>query len=47
MINQEFEKKVNPESVVWQTLETDYWINYLKDLFKEHFEETNSIYLKR
>ena len=24
-IKKEFEKKVNPETVIWQRLETDYW----------------------
>ena len=28
--------------MVWQTPETEYWINYLKNLVKEHFEQTNS-----
>ena len=41
-ISDEFEKKVNPESVVWQDVETDYWKNYLKKLVLEHFNETNS-----
>ena len=41
-INNEFEKRVNDETVVWQTPETDYWINYLKSLIEEHFKETNS-----
>ena len=41
-VNKQFHKKVNPETVIWQTLETEYWINYLKDLVKEHFEQTNS-----
>jgi len=40
--NNQFEKKVNPESVIWQNLETDYWINYLKNLVEQHFKETNS-----
>ena len=40
--NQQFEKKVNPEPVVWQNVETDYWKAYLKNLIKEHFEETGS-----
>ena len=38
----EFEKKVNPDSVVWQKIETDYWINYLKELILEHLKETGS-----
>ncbi len=37
--SQEFEKKVNPESVVWQNVETDYWKENLKNLIKEHHEE--------
>ena len=40
--SREFEKKVNNESVVWQNVETDYWKKFLKDLIKEHFEETRS-----
>ena len=40
--SQEFRKKVNPESVVWQNVETDYWINFLMKLVKEHSEETGS-----
>ena len=31
-ISKKFDKKVNPETVVWQTPETDYWITYLKNL---------------
>ena len=38
----EFENYVNPNSVVWQEPETDYWVNYLKNLIKEHFKETQS-----
>ena len=38
----EFEKKVNPESVIWQRLETEYWKNLLKNLVQKHFEETQS-----
>ena len=41
-INNEFDKKANPESIIWQTPETEYWINYLKGLVKEHHIETNS-----
>ena len=40
--NGKFETKVNPESVVWQRLETKYWKTFLKDLINEHFRETNS-----
>jgi len=38
----DFEKYVNPESVIWQKIETRYWINYLKSLIEEHYKETNS-----
>ena len=38
----DFEKKANPESIIWQPVETKYWSNYLKGLIKEHFNETNS-----
>ena len=40
--SKEFEKKVNPESVVWQNIETDYWKKYLKQLILEHSKETMS-----
>ena len=42
----EFEKKVNPESVVWQNVETEYWINFLKNMVLEHSEETSSLISK-
>ena len=38
----EFEKKVNPETVVWQKVETEYWSKFLKHLIQKHFEETKS-----
>ncbi len=41
-LNQEFENYVNPNSVIWQTPQTDYWKNYLRNLIKEHFKETQS-----
>jgi len=41
-LNNDFEKKVNPETVVWQTPETDYWKGFLKNLLEEHLKETNS-----
>jgi glutamate synthase (NADPH/NADH) large chain len=46
-INKKFDKKVNPETVVWQTPETDHWIAYLKKLVKEHHQETNSDFSKK
>tara|TARA_B100000700_G_C14950696_1_gene811505 strand:- start:335 stop:1480 length:1146 start_codon:yes stop_codon:yes gene_type:complete len=41
--HKEFTKKVNPETVIWQPPETNYWINYLKELLEEHFKETGSV----
>jgi glutamate synthase (NADPH/NADH) large chain len=40
--NKDFEKKANPETIIWQTPETDYWVNLLKKLIEEHSIETNS-----
>ena len=40
--NNEFEKRANPESIIWQSVETEYWINCLKKLIQEHSKETNS-----
>ena len=40
--SKEFEKKVNPETVVWQTIETKYWMSFLKKFVLEHSKETNS-----
>ena len=37
-LNNDFEKKVNPETVIWQRPETDYWKNFLKNLIEEHFK---------
>ena len=38
----QFEKKVNAESVIWQRPETNYWIEELKSMIKKHLVETNS-----
>ena len=40
--DREFEKKANPETIIWQSPETNYWVHYLKDLVEEHLLETNS-----
>ena len=40
--NNEFEKRVNSESVVWQSVESKFWINILQKLIEEHSKETNS-----
>ncbi len=42
-----FDKKVNPESVVWQTPETKFWIEHLRKLIQEHAIETNSTISKK
>ena len=43
----DFEKKVNPETVIWQRLETEYWERFLKNLIKRHFDETDSMIAKQ
>ncbi len=43
----QFDKKVNPESVVWQTPETKFWIEHLRKLIQEHSIETNSTISKK
>jgi glutamate synthase (NADPH/NADH) large chain len=40
------EKKINPESVVWQKVETEYWTKFLKKMVLEHSEETDSLLSK-
>ena len=44
--SQQFGKKVNSESVVWQNVETDYWKEILKNLIYEHVKETGSKFSK-
>ena len=45
--NHEFENYVNSSSVIWQVPETNYWINYLKNLIQGHFRETQSEIAKK
>ncbi len=45
--NSDFEKYVNPETVVWQKIETEYWFKYLSKIINEYFEETNSEIAKK
>jgi len=40
--NNEFENYANPDSIIWQIPEVEYWKNYLKKLINEHFIETQS-----
>ncbi len=44
--SQDFENKVNPDSVIWQNVETEYWIKFLKKLIIEHSKETGSLVSK-
>ena len=37
-----FENFVNPASIIWQKIETDYWKNFLKDNVNEFHKKTNS-----
>ena len=41
--SKDFENKVNPESVIWQSVETEYWKGILKSLILEHSNETDSL----
>ena len=45
--NKELEKRINPDTVIWQKIETDYWREFLKSLILRHFKETNSDYSKK
>jgi len=42
-----FENFVNPVSVIWQQVETDYWKNFLKENLKDFLEETKSNIAKK
>ena len=37
-----FENYANPNSIIWQPVETDYWKEFLKNNLKEFIKETNS-----
>jgi len=43
----EFENYANPDSIIWQPVETDYWKNYLKDNLNNFFKETKSKIAKK
>ena len=40
--NNEFPKKANSETIIWQTPETEFWKNNLKKLVSKHYQETES-----
>ncbi|HEY9091996.1 MAG TPA: glutamate synthase large subunit [Parasphingorhabdus sp.] len=41
-LNRDFEKLANPETIVWQRLESDYWEQHLKGLIEQHYRATDS-----
>ena len=42
-----FESYVNPSSIIWQPVETEYWKKFLKENLKDFFKETNSLITKK
>jgi glutamate synthase (NADPH/NADH) large chain len=46
-IKNNFENFVNPTSVIWQKIETNYWIDYLKSNLEDFMKETNSVIAKK
>jgi len=42
-----FERRVNPETVIWQRLESPYWTDVLKALIRRHAEATHSTFAER
>jgi len=41
-----FENFVNPTSIIWQQVETDFWKSFLKEKLNEFLQETNSVVAK-
>ena len=41
------ENVINPNSVIWQKVETKYWLDFLYILLEKHAEETASEYAKK
>ncbi len=41
-LDRNFEKHANPESLVWQRLDSDYWEEHLKSLIEAHHRTTDS-----
>ena len=46
-INDQLENFANPASIIWQSIETDFWKSFLKEKLNEFFKETNSIVAKK
>jgi len=42
-----FESYVNPSSIIWQSIETEYWKKFLKENLEDFFKETNSLIAKK
>ena len=42
-----FENFVNPTSIIWQQVETDFWKSFLKEKLNEFLKETNSVVAKK
>ncbi len=42
-----FENYVNPNSIIWQSVETNFWKKYLNDTLKEFYNETESSIVKK
>jgi len=40
-------ERINPDAVIWQRVETDYWEGVLRDLVAEHARETQSRFADR
>ena len=45
--NDKFEDFVNPSSIIWQSVETDFWKEFLKNNLKDFLKETNSHVAKK
>ena len=43
----DFVNFANPNSIIWQPIETGYWKKYLKDKLEQFFTETNSKVAKK
>ena len=43
----EFENFANPDSIIWQPVETDYWKKFLKESIKEFESKTASLKAKK
>lgn len=41
-VDDQFEKRANPDSIIWQRLDSAYWQGALKSLIEEHTDKTGS-----